>query len=189
MISLSSISRSSFQTCVCGHVQSAMKVKLVQNVGIAQRGSFAHGPTSRSPLPRSQFVGSLSHLQQRCAPRCRINSTVVRTRKSEPEILDRALGALPYLIPLFDGLRYGRCSEWRSWPISSISKKSPEFFLSCNISKLTRWESWCREVHLQRSPHLQRYSAATLPAHQSIFQVCICLPATYQPCFHLSGYQ
>lgn len=38
-----------------------------------------------------------------------VNSVVVCAgRNSQPDIPDRVIGALPYLLPLFDGLRYGK---------------------------------------------------------------------------------
>ncbi|GAB4819498.1 hypothetical protein N2152v2_006544 [Parachlorella kessleri] len=58
--------------------------------------------------PANALSSPFAGRQARAARCCRNRGQVAVAAASKPDISDRVVGALPYLIPLFDGLRYGR---------------------------------------------------------------------------------
>lgn len=112
--------------CACGPVPARQRAVLSGSTARTALG--AHCGCRASAAPRTAFLGSKAApgLQPLYSAPFRGSSAqrgsrrgpgIIRARgRDGPDIQDRVAGAVPYLVPLFDGLKYGAPSSFPSLP-------------------------------------------------------------------------
>ena len=104
--------------CTCGPV--ATRQRAVLSGTTARAALSTHSGCRSSGTPRAACLGSsaaagmqaLRSVQHRGTAAwrgSRQGGTVVARAGDGPDVKDRLAGAVPYLVPLFDSLRYGEC--------------------------------------------------------------------------------